>query len=111
MFQSFQFRDLHKSTYRLVVENVAVWREHWSELEGQHFRESATYCAIESNLLVRLLASEAHGLKDDGRTAVSYYLIHLPAVESNNITVEPFDIRACDEAVIRIQDFARPTQY
>src|SRR6266545_549549 len=66
MFQSFQFRDLHKSTYRLVVENFAVRREHWSELEVQHFRESATYCAIDSNLLVRLLTSEAHCLKDDG---------------------------------------------
>src|SRR6266536_5815850 len=111
MFQSFQFRDLHKSTYRLVVENFAVWREHWSELEGQHFRESATYCAIDSNLLVRLLTSEAHGLQDDRRTPLSYDLIHLPAVERNNITVEPFDIGAGDEAVIRTQDFARPTQY
>src|SRR6266511_1052465 len=111
MFQSFQFRNLHKSTYRLVVENFVVRREHWSELEGQHFWESATYCAIGSNLLVRLLTSEAHCLKDDGRTAVSYDLIHLPAVERNNITVEPFDIGAGDEGVTRTQDFARPTQY
>jgi hypothetical protein len=51
-----------------------------------------------------------HGLKDDGRTAMSYDLIHLPAVERNNITIEPFDIGAGDEGVTGTQGFARPTQ-
>jgi len=59
---------------------------------------------------MRPLTSKARGLKDDGRAAESCDLIHLPAVERNDITVEPFDISAGDEGVTS-QDFARPTQY
>jgi len=102
---------VHKAAYRLVVENFAIRREHWSELECEHFPESSTYCAIDGNLLLGLLTSEAHGLKDDGRAAVSYDLIHLLAVQRNDITVEPFDISAGYEGVTTTQDFARPTQY
>src|SRR5438552_17023543 len=109
MFQSFEFCDFHKATYRLVVKDFAIRREHWSELECEHFAKPSTYCAIDSNLLVRPLTSEARGLKDDGRAAERCDLIHLPAVERNDISVKRFDIRAWDERLSR-QDCARPTQ-
>src|SRR6266550_1806501 len=111
MLQSFYLRDRHQSTHHVIVENFAIRREHGSKLEREHLSESPTYFAIDSNFLAGLLTPEAHGLKDDRHTAVSNDLIHLPAVERNNITVETFDISTGDEAVTRTKDFARPTQY
>src|SRR5437667_9448837 len=99
MFQPFEFRDLHQSAYRLVVKDFAIRREYRSELEREHFTEPPTDCAIDSNLFVRLLTSEAGGLKDDGGAAVIYDLIHLLPVERNDITVESFYISAGDEGV------------
>src|SRR6476620_11240116 len=111
MFQSFQFRDLHEAIYRLIVENLAIRREHWRKLEREHFLIPPTNCAIDSNLLVGRHTSEARALKDDGRTAVRNDLIHLLAVERNDIAFDPFDISAGYEGVTRTQDFARPTEY
>src|SRR6266480_977904 len=53
MFQSLQFRDIQKSTYCLVVENLTVWRKHLSELETENLPISPTCCAVGSNLLAR----------------------------------------------------------
>ena len=53
----------------------------------------------------------ACGLNNDWSAAVVEYLIDLPAIKCNDVTVKSLDVRTGHKLCIRRQSFTRPFQY
>src|SRR5215212_4660437 len=101
MFQSGHFRDVHQTSHRLIVKDLTIGRENRREFKTQHLIVTTTNLLVTLDLLSRGLMVQARSLNNYWSSAVLDYLINLPAIKCNDVTLESFDVRTSDKLCIR----------
>src|SRR5579871_873826 len=109
VLHAFDFGDVEEAANHLVVEDFTVGGEHLTEFEGEDGGVAFDDGGVDRGFFGVGFSVQAAGLEKDGRAADLLYLVHLAAVEGDDVVAGVvFDVGAGDERSVWAQGFARP---
>src|ERR1700674_5017700 len=94
MLDSFDLWNVHQSPESNSIKNLAVRREHWPQLEGQHVRISPAHCLISCRLLGGRFSVQSARLEQNRNSAMTDNDVHLLPVKFDDVASLPFDVGA-----------------